>query len=116
MKEQNPVAVSAREGGRGTPPVARPAPSSGEPKPPCAICKLNSPVALDRVLIVADFGNGTSTTGSAGARDAPEACHKLGRRGLGRLARGRFTPRLGAPPGSFFSTHAQNYRCEFYMP
>src|SRR4030095_13159478 len=30
MKEQNPVAVSAREGGRGTPPVARPAPSSGE--------------------------------------------------------------------------------------
>jgi hypothetical protein len=27
----------------------------GLPSPPCAICKLNNPVALDRVLIVADF-------------------------------------------------------------
>ena len=79
------------------------------PTPPYAICTLNISIALDRVLIVTDLGDGISTTDSADAHDRPppRAGHELGRRGLGRPARGRFNPPLGAPAQElFFHAHS----------
>ena len=50
---------------------------------------------LDRVLIVADFGDGTSTIGSAWRVSVPDACHELGRRGLGGRRGADLTPPWG---------------------
>jgi hypothetical protein len=75
------------------------------PSPPCTICKLNSPVALDRVLIIADCGDGTSTIGSAGRVSRPRGLSRVEDEAWGGRRVADLTPPfLGPRPGAFFPT------------
>jgi hypothetical protein len=58
---------------------------------------------LDRVLIVADFGDGTSTIGSAGRVSRPRRLSRVRKTRLGAAGAGPiYPPLLGPRPGSFF--------------